>query len=92
MDRLLFLYQVVGVPDERLGEEICAWIQVKENQSISEEEIKSYCKEKVRKWWCLCWGGGGISLLIIKYCTDKSCHCCAASSMGSDFFENVFSK
>lgn len=37
-------------------------------------------------------GGGGISLLIIKYCTDKSCHCCAASSMGSDFFENVFSK
>lgn len=36
--------------------------------------------------------GGGISLLIIKYCTDKSCHCCAASSMGSDFFENVFSK
>lgn len=42
--------QVVGVPDERLGEEICAWIQVKENQSISEDEIKSYCKEKLARY------------------------------------------
>lgn len=41
---------------------------------------------------CVGGGRGGISLLIIKYCTDKSCHCCAASSMGSDFYENVFSK
>ena len=40
---------MVGVPDERLGEEICAWVQVKENQSVSEKEIKAYCKEKVKK-------------------------------------------
>nr|XP_022323457.1 acyl-CoA synthetase family member 2, mitochondrial-like [Crassostrea virginica] len=42
--------QVVGVPDERLGEEICAWVQVKENQSVSEEEIKAYCKEKLARF------------------------------------------
>ncbi|XP_062582917.1 medium-chain acyl-CoA ligase ACSF2, mitochondrial-like isoform X1 [Saccostrea cucullata] len=42
--------QVVGVPDQRLGEEICAWIQVKENQTVTEEEIKSYCKEKLARF------------------------------------------
>ncbi|XP_048773369.1 medium-chain acyl-CoA ligase ACSF2, mitochondrial-like [Ostrea edulis] len=42
--------QVVGVPDKRLGEEICAWIQVKENQSISEEEIKSYCRDRLARY------------------------------------------
>lgn len=37
-------------------------------------------------------GGGGISLLIIKYCTDKSCHSVQLALWDPIFFENVFSK
>ena len=41
------LFQVVGVPDERLGEEIVAFIQLKDGHSCDEENIKKYCKDKV---------------------------------------------
>ncbi len=36
--------QVIGVPDPKYGEEICAWIKLKEGQSASEQEIKEFCK------------------------------------------------
>lgn len=40
--------QVCGVPDERMGEEICAWIKLKDpKDSPSEDEIKSFLKDKV---------------------------------------------
>jgi fatty-acyl-CoA synthase len=39
--------QVFGVPDARLGEEVCAWIILKPGQSASEEEIKAYCQGQV---------------------------------------------
>lgn len=42
--------QVVGVPDERLGEEICAWIELKENETATEDEIKAFCKAKVARF------------------------------------------
>ncbi|CAN7941491.1 unnamed protein product [Ixodes pacificus] len=32
--------QVVGVPDSRLGEEVCAWIILKPGKSLSEEDVK----------------------------------------------------
>ena len=35
------------MPDERLGEEICAWIELKENETATEDEIKAFCKAKV---------------------------------------------
>lgn len=35
------------MPDERLGEEICAWIELKENETANEDEIKAFCKAKV---------------------------------------------
>lgn len=39
---------VVGVPDERTGEELCAWIKLKnKEQKISPEEIKEFCKDKI---------------------------------------------
>ncbi|XP_063315132.1 medium-chain acyl-CoA ligase ACSF2, mitochondrial [Pelobates fuscus] len=39
--------QVVGVKDERMGEEICACIKLNNNKEISAEEIRNYCKGKI---------------------------------------------
>jgi len=39
--------QVVGVPDLRYGEEICAWIRLKDGQSASEDEIREACRGKI---------------------------------------------
>jgi len=39
--------QVVGVPDVKYGEEVCAWIKLKAGETVSEEEIKEYCKGKI---------------------------------------------
>ena len=39
--------QVIGVPDDRMGEEVCAWIRLEENETATVEEIKEFCKDKV---------------------------------------------
>lgn len=39
--------QVVGVPDKKYGEEVCAWIKLKSGETASEEEIKEYCKGNI---------------------------------------------
>jgi fatty-acyl-CoA synthase len=39
--------QVIGIPDEVYGEEVMAWLILKEGQSCSLEEIKDYCKGKI---------------------------------------------
>ncbi|MEO1956733.1 MAG: AMP-binding protein [Methylophilaceae bacterium] len=39
--------QVIGVPDERMGEEICAWVKLKPSEQLTEDEIKAYCKEEI---------------------------------------------
>jgi len=36
--------QVIGVPDKRLGEVVCAWIRLRPNQQMNEEEVKEFCK------------------------------------------------
>jgi len=38
---------IFGVPDEYMGEEVCAWIKLKENQMLSEAEVKDFCKGKL---------------------------------------------
>ncbi|MGB1540009.1 MAG: AMP-binding protein, partial [Rickettsiales bacterium] len=38
---------VVGVPDAKYGEELCAWIQTKGGKALSEDEVKAYCKGKL---------------------------------------------
>jgi len=38
---------VVGVPDIKYGEELCAWIKVKSGQALTEEEVKEFCKGKI---------------------------------------------
>ncbi len=39
--------QVIGVPDPRYGEEICAWIKLKSGQSATPEEIREFCKGQI---------------------------------------------
>ena len=35
---------VVGVPDERYGEEVCAWIKLRAEKNVTEEEIRAFCR------------------------------------------------
>ncbi len=37
--------QVVGLPDERLGEVVAAWIRLKE--AVEEEEIREFCRGRI---------------------------------------------
>ncbi|HZD71060.1 MAG TPA: AMP-binding protein [Actinomycetes bacterium] len=39
--------QVVGVPDPRYGEELCAWVRLKEGQSVDGEELRAWCKGRI---------------------------------------------
>uniref|UniRef100_A0AAZ3SP48 Medium-chain acyl-CoA ligase ACSF2, mitochondrial n=1 Tax=Oncorhynchus tshawytscha TaxID=74940 RepID=A0AAZ3SP48_ONCTS len=39
--------QVIGVRDERLGEQVCACIRLKEGQDCSREEIRDFCKGQI---------------------------------------------
>jgi fatty-acyl-CoA synthase len=39
--------QVVGLPDERFGEEVCAWIRLKPGVALTEDDVKSFCKSQI---------------------------------------------
>jgi fatty-acyl-CoA synthase len=39
--------QVIGIPEERLGEAVAAWIRLKAGESAGEEEIRAYCREQL---------------------------------------------
>jgi fatty-acyl-CoA synthase len=39
--------QVFGIPDERLGEEVCAWIQLTDGATLTEDEVKAYCRDRI---------------------------------------------
>ena len=41
--------QVVGIPDSMYGEEVMAWIILKDGESATADEIKEYCKGKISK-------------------------------------------
>ena len=41
--------QVIGVPDEKYGEQVMAWIILKDNKQITSEEIKDYCNGKISR-------------------------------------------
>ena len=38
---------MVGVPDIKYGEELCVWIKVKDGQTLTEDEVKEFCKGKI---------------------------------------------
>ncbi len=39
--------QVIGVPDDKYGEEIMAWIKLKDDLEATKEEIINFCKGKI---------------------------------------------
>jgi fatty-acyl-CoA synthase len=39
--------QVVGIPDERLGEVVLAWIRLKAGENAAEDEIRQYCEGQI---------------------------------------------
>ena len=39
--------QVFGVPDERFGEEICAWVKLRAGESLTAEELRSFCQGQI---------------------------------------------
>ena len=39
--------QVVGVPDDRYGEEIMAWIICREDATLDEDELREFCRGKI---------------------------------------------
>jgi fatty-acyl-CoA synthase len=39
--------QVVGVPDARFGEELCAWIRLRDGASLTDDEVREYCRGKL---------------------------------------------
>ena len=38
---------IVGLPDARFGEEICAWIKLRGSASLSEEDIRDHCRGQI---------------------------------------------
>jgi fatty-acyl-CoA synthase len=39
--------QVIGVPDKKYGEQVCAWIRLREGQYATADEIRDYCRGQV---------------------------------------------
>lgn len=39
--------QVVGVPDQKYGEELCAWVIVKPGQTLDEDTVRAFCKGQI---------------------------------------------
>jgi fatty-acyl-CoA synthase len=39
--------QVIGVPDERYGEELCAWVILHAGSEITAQDVRDYCKGQI---------------------------------------------
>lgn len=39
--------EVIGLPDKRLGEEVCAWIRLASGETATVDEIKEFCNGKI---------------------------------------------
>ncbi|MCU1593395.1 MAG: AMP-binding protein, partial [Frankiales bacterium] len=39
--------QVIGVPDVKYGEELCAWVRLAEGSSLDEAQLRAWCKGKL---------------------------------------------
>ena len=39
--------QIFGVPDTRYGEELCAWIRIRDGAALTEEDVKAFCKDQI---------------------------------------------
>jgi fatty-acyl-CoA synthase len=39
--------QVIGVPDEKYGEELCAWVKLRPGSELTVEDVRAYCTGKI---------------------------------------------
>ena len=39
--------QVFGVPDERYGEEVCAWVKLRSDASLTEDDVRQFCRGRI---------------------------------------------
>jgi fatty-acyl-CoA synthase len=39
--------QVIGVPDEKYGEELCAWVKLRGGSGLAEEDVRAFCVGKI---------------------------------------------
>jgi fatty-acyl-CoA synthase len=39
--------QVIGVPDQKYGEELMAWVKLRPGAALTGEEIRAYCRGKI---------------------------------------------
>lgn len=39
--------QVFGIADAKMGEEVCAWIQLAEGEQLLEDDVKAFCKDQI---------------------------------------------
>jgi fatty-acyl-CoA synthase len=39
--------QVIGVPDAKYGEELCAWVKVRAGSELTEEDVRAFCVGKI---------------------------------------------
>ncbi len=40
---------VVGVPDAKFGEEVCAWVKLKSGRQLDAESLQDYCRENLSR-------------------------------------------
>ncbi|AMP02252.1 hypothetical protein CAter10_4885 [Collimonas arenae] len=39
--------QVVGLPDQKYGEELCAWIILRPGQALDEQSVRDFCQGQI---------------------------------------------
>ena len=39
--------QVIGIPDQRFGEELCAWIVIKPGEALEAEAVRDFCRGQI---------------------------------------------
>ncbi len=39
--------EIIGVPDSKFGEQVCAWIKLREGETATAAEIRDFCKGKI---------------------------------------------
>ena len=39
--------QIIGVPDKKYGEEVCAWIRLRPGHATTEDEIRDFCRGQI---------------------------------------------
>ena len=39
--------EIIGVPDAKYGEEVCAWVKLHEGEHATADEIRDFCKDRI---------------------------------------------